>query len=101
MSEWVKILIGVCVAIQIIGVCSTVWFAIDDEHNCFCFFIKCSLTAFESNRINLLGKILSPIVDLLLLPSSIVAFVFVLIVLGVVRLFTTKEGFEDLFVKIK
>lgn len=96
MDNWLEILITVCVAIQVIGCFSAVWFAIDEEHNCFCFFIKCSLAAFESNNVNLLGKIIIPIVDLLLLPSSIVVFTLGFLVLGVVRLFTTKEGFKNL-----
>lgn len=97
MSEWAMFLMAVCMTIQIIGVISGVWFAIGD--NCrkpFCFFIKCSLAAFQNDGINLLGKILIPIVDLLLLPSSITVFIIGSILVGVVRLFTTKEGFKNL-----
>jgi len=98
MSEWVKILIAICVAIQVVGVFSALWFAVGDNYRKpFCFFIKCSLAAFQSDGISLLGKILSSIVDLLLLPASTIVFIVGLVVVGIVRLFTTKEGFKDLF----
>lgn len=98
MSELTIILLAVLIVTQVIAVISVIWFGIGDNYRRpFCFFIKCSLAAFQSDGISLLGKILSPMVDLLLLPSSIMVFIIGLVVVGVVRLFTTKERFKDLF----
>ena len=87
----IQFFIGVCARGFVVLTCS------EDEDECFYFkrdflsiFITFSYYSFKNKRINILGRVLCIILDILVLPMSLIIILILCLWLGLVKIITRR-----------